>query len=140
MSTGDDSGHRPGATGAGPAPAGEDEVNARLVAELDEIERQQAELDRQRQEFNAVVESFLAWHQAPIGRPRPPGDVRITYATARALLALIEEARGGQGDRGRRLDALLVQVARHLPEAELPDYLGGAFVPESEKGEPDEGE
>ena len=64
-----------------------------------------------------------------------PGDIRLTYETAREVLALIEEARNGPADYGPRLNALMLKVARGLPDHELPIYLGGSFEEEADADE-----
>jgi transcriptional regulator with XRE-family HTH domain len=53
--------------------------------------------------------------------------VFISYSLAREILLLIEAARGGPQDVSSDLNRLMFQVSRHLPDSELPEYLGGQF-------------
>jgi len=84
---------------------------------LEEAERGRARLQTQRED----AEKY--------------GDIRITYETAREVLYLIEEVRGGPGDQGPRLNALMLKFARGLPDRELPDYLGGPYEEDPNEGE-----
>lgn len=64
---------------------------------------------------------------------QPAGYVPISYATAREILRVIERARGGPLDGGSYLNRLMLQVSRHLPDTELPQYLGGDFEEEEDE-------
>jgi hypothetical protein len=55
---------------------------------------------------------------------KKPG-VWLDYATARNVLYVIEALRGGPDDQRNPnfLNALMVRVARGLPDEELPEHL-----------------
>ena len=64
---------------------------------------------------------------------RKPG-IYLDYVTARDVLYVIEALRGGPDDRGTFLNALMLRVARGLPDEELPLHL----LPETSEEDPNE--